>query len=136
MTSSSNSSQDFAERRETKRVSETLLKQQHGSGFHKKLKPSFMQVITNIQVVKDLDKQERLELDNNNEVIFGSSEHKEIYETFFPRLAYLDLDGSLIQTHLDIFKMIRPLFQKFLETRERLNCDEKDYKAMHKRKQV
>ena len=51
-----------------------------------------MQVITNIQVVKDLDKQEKLELDNNNEVIFGNSDHREIYETFFPRVAYLDLD--------------------------------------------
>jgi hypothetical protein len=32
--------------------------------------------------------------------------------------------------------MMRPLFQKFLETRERLNCDEKDYKAIHKRKGI
>lgn len=32
--------------------------------------------------------------------------------------------------------MMRPLFQKFLETRERLNCDEKDYKALHKRKGI
>lgn len=67
-----------------------------GSGFHKKLKPNLLQVITNIQVVRDLDRQEKLELDNNNEVIFGSSEHREIYDTFFPRLAYLDLDASLI----------------------------------------
>jgi hypothetical protein len=29
---------------------------------------------------------------------------------------------------------MRPLFLKFLETRERINCDEKDYKAMSKRK--
>jgi hypothetical protein len=71
-------------------------RRQRGSGFHKKLKPNLLQVITNIQVVRDLDKQERLELDNNNEVIFGSSEHREIYETFFPRLAYLNLDATLI----------------------------------------
>lgn len=105
-------------------------------GFHQKLKPKMLQVITNIQLVKDLDKQEKLELDNNNEVIFGNSDHKEIYETYFPRLAYLNLEDSLIQTHLDIFKMMRPMFLKFLETRERINCDEKDYKAMHKRKSV
>lgn len=95
-----------------------------------------LQAIINIQLVKDLDKQEKLELDNNIEVIFGDSDHKEIYETYFPRLAYLNLDESLIQTHLDIFKMMRPMFLKFLETRERMNCDEKDYKAMHKRKSV
>lgn len=55
-----------------------------------------LQVIINIQLVKDLEKQEKLELDNNNEVIFGNNDHKEIYETFFPRLAYLNLDKSLI----------------------------------------
>lgn len=51
-------------------------------------------------------------------------------------MAYLNLDSSLIQIHLDIFKMLRPLFLKFLETRERINCDEKDFKALHKRKSV
>lgn len=55
---------------------------------------------------------------------------------YFPRLLYLNLDESLIQAHLAIFKMIRPMFLKLLETRERTNCDEKDYKAMHKRKSV
>ena len=28
------------------------------------------------------------------------------------------------------------MFLKFLETRERINCDEKDFKAMHKRRSV
>lgn len=119
-------------------------KQENGQGqrknqrasFHKRLKPEILQVVTNIQVVRDLEKQEKLEQDTNSEVIFGNSDHREIYETFFPRLAYLNLDATLIQAHLDIFKMMRPLFLKWLETRERVNCDEKDFKAMHKRKCV
>jgi hypothetical protein len=46
------------------------------------------------------------------------------------------LDKNLIQTHLDIFEQLQPLFTKFLETRERVNPDTRDYKAILKRKDV
>lgn len=39
-------------------------------------------------------------------------------ESYFPRLTYLDLDASLIQIHLMIFKKLRYLFTRFLELRE------------------
>ena len=111
MTSSSGSMNSSEKHKNDMNVSEAFpkLPERLQSGFHKKLKSDVLQVITNIQVVKDLDKQEKLELDNNNEVIYGNSEHREIYDTFFPRIAYLNLDSSLIQIHLDIFKMLRPL---------------------------
>jgi hypothetical protein len=56
-------------------------------------------------------------------MIYGRGDHRDIYESFLPRLVYLGLDDTMIQAHLEIFKMFRPLFLKFLETREHTNCD-------------
>jgi hypothetical protein len=42
-------------------------------------------------------------------------------ETFFPRMAYLKLDESLIQAHLDIFEYLKPLFTLYLEHKENLS---------------
>ena len=62
-------------------------------------------MITNLQIVHDLDKQERLEQEDSTERIFGDkSQCEDIYETVFPRLSFLNLDGTLIDAHLSIFK--------------------------------
>jgi hypothetical protein len=48
----------------------------------------------------------------------------------------LQLEQNLIQAHLDVFKMMRPLFLSYLETRERINQDERDWKALKKMKGI
>ena len=56
--------------------------------------------------------------------IFGDKTTDQmIYEMVFPRLMFLNLEGSLIETHLEIFRSLSPLFLKYLETRERINGD-------------
>ena len=96
-----------------------------------------MQVITNLQIVHDIDKQEKLEQEDSTERIFGDKGRcEDIYEMVFPRLSFLNLDGSLIDAHLDIFRQLSPLFQKYLETRERVNTDPRDLKALTKRRKV
>ena len=68
-------------------------------------------MITNLQIVHDLDKQERLEQEDSTERIFGDKGScEDIYEMVFPRLSFLNLDGTLIDAHLDIFKQLSPLF--------------------------
>lgn len=54
----------------------------------------------------------------------------------FPRLMFLNLEGTLIDVHLEIFRQLSPLFLKYLETRERINSDPRDYKAYMKRRKV
>lgn len=54
----------------------------------------------------------------------------------FPRLMFFDLEGSLIDTHLEIFRQFSPLFLKYLETRERIHNDPRDYKSYLKRRRV
>ena len=54
----------------------------------------------------------------------------------FPRLMFLNLDGTLIDAHLDIFRQLSPLFLKYLETRDRINTDPRDYKSYQKRRRV
>lgn len=54
----------------------------------------------------------------------------------FPRLMFLNLEGSLIDAHLEIFRQLSPLFLKFLETRERTNPDPRDFKAFMKRRKT
>ena len=54
----------------------------------------------------------------------------------FPRLSFLNLDGTLIQTHLDIFRQLSPLFLKYLETREHINCDVRDLKSFKRSRKV
>ena len=94
-------------------------------------------MITNLQIVHDLDKQERLEQEDSIERIFGDKvQCEDIYEMVFPRLSFLNLDGTLIDAHLDIFRQLSPLFLKYLETRERINTDPRDYKALMKRRKV
>ena len=94
-------------------------------------------MITNLQIVHDLDKQERLEQEDSTERIFGDKgQCDDIYEMVFPRLSFLNLEGTLIDAHLDIFRQLSPLFQKYLETRERVNTDPRDYKALMKRRKV
>jgi hypothetical protein len=39
----------------------------------------------------------------------------------------------LIQAHLDIFKLLEPIFRLYLETREKVNSDARDWKALKKR---
>jgi hypothetical protein len=39
----------------------------------------------------------------------------------------------LIQAHLDIFKVLEPIFRLYLETREKINTDLRDWKALKKR---
>ena len=69
--------------------------------------------------------------------IFGDkTAHASIYEMVFPRLMFLNLDGTLIDAHLEIFRHLSPLFLKYLETRERINPDPRDYKAFSKRRKV
>jgi hypothetical protein len=55
------------------------------------------------------------------------------FTAVFPRLINLNLDGSLIQAHLDIFKVLQPMFQIYLETREKINTDSRDWKSLKKR---
>lgn len=54
----------------------------------------------------------------------------------FPRLMFLNLENNLIDTHLEIFRQFSPLFLKYLETRERINLDQRDLKAFMKRRRV
>ena len=54
----------------------------------------------------------------------------------FPRLMFLDLNKTLIDAHLEIFRQLSPLFLKYLETRERINPDPRDYKNYLKRRRV
>lgn len=49
---------------------------------------------------------------------------------------FLDLNKSLIDAHLEIFRQLSPLFLKYLETRERINPDPRDYKNYLKRRRV
>lgn len=103
-------------------------------------------MIANLQIVNDLDKMEAIEQNSSstdgksspNSTIFGDRGATEagIYEMVFPRLMFLNLDGSLIDAHLDIFRHLSPLFLKYLETRERINPDARDYKAFMKRRRV
>ena len=51
----------------------------------------------------------------------------------FPRLIDLNLDQNLIQAHLEVFKMLEPIFRLYLETREKVNTDARDWKALKKR---
>ena len=39
----------------------------------------------------------------------------------------------MIQAHLDIFKLLEPIFRLYLETREKVNSDARDWKALKKR---
>ena len=39
-------------------------------------------------------------------------------ESYFPRLAYLNLNDSLIQIHLQIFEKLKFIFSRFLELRD------------------
>ena len=56
--------------------------------------------------------------------IFGDKTTDQmIYEMVFPRLMFLNLEGTLIDAHLEIFRSLSPLFLKYLETRERINGD-------------
>lgn len=69
--------------------------------------------------------------------IFGEKQiTNNVYEMVFPRLMFLNLDGTLIDAHLEIFRQLSPLFLKYLETRERINPDPRDYKAYQKRRRV
>jgi hypothetical protein len=54
----------------------------------------------------------------------------------FPRVTNFQLDESLINAHSEIFNLLRPLFLKYLETRERLNPEPRDWKALKKRKGI
>lgn len=57
-----------------------------------------------------------------NTPIFGDkTTDQAIYEMVFPRLMFLNLDGTLIDAHLDIFRQLSPLFLRYLETRDRIN---------------
>mmetsp|Transcript_39402 Transcript_39402/g.51575 ORF Transcript_39402/g.51575 Transcript_39402/m.51575 type:complete len:86 (-) Transcript_39402:1548-1805(-) len=84
-----------------------------------------------MQIVSDLDKMELLEQSTDStQPIYGEkSIHNNIYEMVFPRLMFLNLDGTLIDAHLEIFRKLSPLFLKYLETRERINPEARDYKA-------
>ena len=106
--------------------------------FHRKLKPRRLQVIANLQIVNDLDKMEALEqmVEEPNTPIFGDKTNMTVYEMVFPRLMFLNLEGTLIDAHLEIFRQFSPLFLKYLETRERINQDVRDYKAFAKRRRV
>lgn len=93
-----------------------------------------------MQIVNDLDKMEQIEqtADTTQQPIFGSKNDvtPAIYEMVFPRLLFLNLDGTLIDAHLEIFRQFSPLFLKYLETRERINGDPRDYKSYMKRRRV
>ena len=93
-----------------------------------------------MQIVNDLDKMEQIEqtADTTQQPIFGSKNDvtPTIYEMVFPRLLFLNLDGTLIDAHLEIFRQFSPLFLKYLETRERINGDPRDYKSYMKRRRV
>ena len=84
-----------------------------------------------MQIVNDLDKMELLEQSTEpGTPIFGEKQiTNNVYEMVFPRLMFLNLDGTLIDAHLEIFRQLSPLFHKYLETRERINPDPRDYKA-------
>lgn len=66
--------------------------------------------------------------------VVADPKNEQDFEIIFPRLLTLQTDASLIQVHLDVFKHMSPLFLKYLETRERLNEDQRDWKALKKRK--
>ena len=90
--------------------SNRLKKQSTSTGFHRKLLPRRLQVIANLQIVNDLDKMEEL-LESSGDglgsgqPIFGDkTTDQSIYEMVFPRLMFLDLEGSLIDAHLEIFR--------------------------------
>lgn len=55
-------------------------------------------------------------------------------EKYFPRLAYLRLDESLIQAHLDIFEYLKPLFKLYLDHKEGLSNSA--HKMFKRRKNV
>lgn len=95
-------------------------------------------MIANLQIVNDLDKMELLEQSAEPSTpIFGEKvAHNNIYEMVFPRLMFLNLSGTLIDAHLEIFRQFSPLFLKYLETRERINPDPRDYKNYSKRRRV
>jgi len=63
-------------------------------------------VVVNLQIVNDLNKMEVLEQSTDASVpIFGEKTlHSAIYEMVFPRLMFLNLDGSLIDAHLEVFR--------------------------------
>jgi len=87
--------------------------------------------------VNDLDKMEVLEqMVEGSTPIFGDKKDQTVYEMVFPRLMFLNLEGTLIDAHLDIFRQFSPLFQKYLETRERINEDPRDFKSYMKRRRV
>ncbi|CDW79869.1 ubiquitin carboxyl-terminal hydrolase family [Stylonychia lemnae] len=70
----------------------------------KKLKNGYIQTIINPQICQ-FDDQD----------ISEEGQMKISFEKIFPRLVYLRLNESLIQTHLDIFEYLRPLFTSYLE---------------------
>lgn len=109
---------------------------QNAVTFHRKLIPKRLQVIANIQIVTDLEKMEDLESMDGSGEIFGDHDMRSVYEMVYPRLVFLSLEGTLIDAHLDIFRFLSPLFLKYLETRERLNEDPRDFKAYMKRRKV
>ena len=81
--------------------------------------------------MNDLDKMEALEQNCESSVpIFGDRSDASVYEMVFPRLLFLNLEGTLIDAHLDIFRQLSPLFLRYLETRERINEDPRDFKAL------
>lgn len=87
--------------------------------------------------MNDLDKMESLEqMVEGTKPIFGDKREPNVYEMVFPRLLFLNLEGTLIDAHLDIFRQFSPLFLKYLETRERINEDPRDHKAFMKRRKV
>ena len=82
----------------------------------KKLKQNFIQVIINFQVF----------------TLPGCTD--EDPEKYFPRLAYLRLDESLIQAHLDIFEYLKPMFKLYLDHKE--GFSNSAHKMFKKRKNV
>jgi hypothetical protein len=73
--------------------------------------PKKLQVIANLQIVNDLDKMEVLEqMVEGSTPIFGDKKDQSVYEMVFPRLMFLNLEGTLIDAHLDIFRQFSPLF--------------------------
>lgn len=78
----------------------------------KKLKPGFIQVITNFKTLRFKD--------NSNGEILDSAR-------MFPRLSYLRLNETLIQTHLDIFEFLKPIFSAYVDNMGNLSTVSKSF---------
>jgi len=79
----------------------------------------------------EVSKQKSLQVVANFQIYDDPSQTN--FTAVFPRLINLNLDASLIQAHLDIFKVLQPMFQIYLETREKINTDSRDWKSLKKR---